>query len=68
MALRERILADTKDAMKAKETARLSTLRLISAGLRLPPGASCPRTMPGAVFRKYRMAIGWKDSTQKGPR
>ena len=34
MALRERILADTKDAMKAKETARLSTLRLISAAIK----------------------------------
>ena len=27
MGLRERIQADTKDAMKARETARLSTLR-----------------------------------------
>lgn len=34
MALRERILADTKDAMKAKDTARLSTLRLISAAIK----------------------------------
>lgn len=34
MGLRERILADTKDAMKAKETARLSTLRLISAAIK----------------------------------
>ena len=34
MALRERILADTKDAMKAKETARLSTLRLITAAIK----------------------------------
>ncbi|UXU73625.1 MULTISPECIES: GatB/YqeY domain-containing protein [unclassified Paracoccus (in: a-proteobacteria)] len=32
--LRERILADTKEAMKAKETARLSTLRLISAAIK----------------------------------
>ena len=34
MALRERISADTKEAMKAKETARLSTLRLISAAIK----------------------------------
>ena len=34
MGLRERILADTKEAMKAKETARLSTLRLISAAIK----------------------------------
>ncbi|WP_026155534.1 GatB/YqeY domain-containing protein [Paracoccus sp. N5] len=34
MGLRERILADTKDAMKARETARLSTLRLISAAIK----------------------------------
>lgn len=32
--LRERIAADTKSAMKAKETARLSTLRLISAAIK----------------------------------
>lgn len=32
--LRERIAADTKLAMKAKETARLSTLRLISAAIK----------------------------------
>ena len=29
----ERILADTKEAMKPRETARLSTLRLISAAI-----------------------------------
>ena len=34
MGLRDRILADTKEAMKAKETARLSTLRLISAAIK----------------------------------
>ncbi|MBD9525700.1 MULTISPECIES: GatB/YqeY domain-containing protein [Paracoccus] len=34
MGLRERISADTKEAMKAKETARLSTLRLISAAIK----------------------------------
>lgn len=34
MGLRERILADTKEAMKAKEAARLSTLRLISAAIK----------------------------------
>ena len=34
MALRERIQADTKEAMKAKETARLSTLRLITAAIK----------------------------------
>lgn len=34
MELRERIQADTKAAMKAKETARLSTLRLISAAIK----------------------------------
>lgn len=34
MTLRERIQADTKEAMKAKETARLSTLRLISAAIK----------------------------------
>ncbi|MTH76174.1 GatB/YqeY domain-containing protein [Paracoccus aestuariivivens] len=34
MGLRERITADTKEAMKAKETARLSTLRLISAAIK----------------------------------
>jgi len=34
MGLRERILADTKEAMKAKDTARLSTLRLISAAIK----------------------------------
>ncbi|KGJ05922.1 hypothetical protein SAMN04487972_11135 [Paracoccus halophilus] len=34
MGLRERILADTKDAMKARETSRLSTLRLISAAIK----------------------------------
>ena len=34
MGLRERIQADTKDAMKARETARLSTLRLISAAIK----------------------------------
>ena len=34
MGLRERILADTKEAMKAKESARLSTLRLISAAIK----------------------------------
>lgn len=32
--LRERILADTKAAMKAREAARLSTLRLISAAIK----------------------------------
>ena len=32
--LRERIAADTKLAIKAKETARLSTLRLISAAIK----------------------------------
>ena len=34
MGLRERILADTKEAMKAKDSARLSTLRLISAAIK----------------------------------
>ncbi|MDS9466132.1 GatB/YqeY domain-containing protein [Paracoccus sp. MBLB3053] len=34
MGLRERITADTKEAMKAKDTARLSTLRLISAAIK----------------------------------
>lgn len=34
MGLRERILADTKEAMKARDTARLSTLRLISAAIK----------------------------------
>ena len=34
MGLRDRILADTKEAMKAKETARLSTLRLITAAIK----------------------------------
>lgn len=34
MGLRERITADTKEAMKAKEPARLSTLRLISAAIK----------------------------------
>ena len=34
MGLRERILADTKEAMKAKESARLSTLRLITAAIK----------------------------------
>lgn len=34
MGLRERIQADTRDAMKARETARLSTLRLISAAIK----------------------------------
>ena len=34
MGLRERILADTKEAMKAKEPARLSTLRLITAAIK----------------------------------
>lgn len=34
LGLRERIAADTKLAMKAKETARLSTLRLISAAIK----------------------------------
>ena len=34
MGLRERITADTKDAMKAKDSARLSTLRLISAAIK----------------------------------
>lgn len=34
MALRERITADTKEAMKAKDSARLSTLRLISAAIK----------------------------------
>ncbi|SMO31981.1 GatB/YqeY domain-containing protein [Paracoccus laeviglucosivorans] len=34
MALRERISADTKEAMKAKDSARLSTLRLISAAIK----------------------------------
>ncbi|WP_134678755.1 GatB/YqeY domain-containing protein [Paracoccus ravus] len=34
MGLRERITADTKEAMKAKESARLSTLRLISAAIK----------------------------------
>ena len=34
MELRERISADTKEAMKARQTARLSTLRLISAAIK----------------------------------
>ncbi|MDO5621888.1 MAG: GatB/YqeY domain-containing protein [Paracoccus sp. (in: a-proteobacteria)] len=34
MDLKARIAAATKDAMKAKETARLSTLRLISAAIK----------------------------------
>ena len=34
MGLRDRILADTTEAMKAKETARLSTLRLITAAIK----------------------------------
>ncbi|WP_347266998.1 GatB/YqeY domain-containing protein [Paracoccus sp. (in: a-proteobacteria)] len=34
MGLRERILADIKEAMKAREAARLSTLRLISAAIK----------------------------------
>lgn len=34
MSLRERIQADIKEAMKAKEAARLSTLRLISAAIK----------------------------------
>ncbi len=34
MGLRERILADAKEAMKAKESARLSTLRLITAAIK----------------------------------
>jgi len=34
MGLRERISADTKEAMKARDTARLSTLRLISAAIK----------------------------------
>lgn len=34
MGLRERITADTKEAMKARDTARLSTLRLISAAIK----------------------------------
>ncbi len=34
LGLRERIAADTKAAMKARETARLSTLRLISAAIK----------------------------------
>ena len=34
MGLRDRILADTKEAMKAKEPARLSTLRLITAAIK----------------------------------
>lgn len=34
MTLRERISADTKEAMKAKDSARLSTLRLISAAIK----------------------------------
>ncbi|AYF00282.1 GatB/YqeY domain-containing protein [Paracoccus yeei] len=34
LGLRERIAADIKDAMKAKDSARLSTLRLISAAIK----------------------------------
>lgn len=34
MELRDRIQADTKEAMKAKDAARLSTLRLISAAIK----------------------------------
>ena len=34
MDLKARILAETKDAMKAKDSARLSTLRLISAAIK----------------------------------
>ncbi|AGT09492.1 GatB/YqeY domain-containing protein [Paracoccus aminophilus] len=34
MELRERIQADTKEAMKSKDAARLSTLRLISAAIK----------------------------------
>lgn len=34
LGLRERISADTKEAMKAKDSARLSTLRLISAAIK----------------------------------
>ena len=34
MDLRERITADMKDAMRAKEAARLSTLRLINAAIK----------------------------------
>lgn len=34
MSLRERIQTDTKDAMKARDAAKLSTLRLISAAIK----------------------------------
>lgn len=34
LGLRERISADTKEAMKAKDSARLSTLRLITAAVK----------------------------------
>ncbi|MFD1883666.1 GatB/YqeY domain-containing protein [Paracoccus pacificus] len=34
MELRQRILADTKEAMKSKDSARLSTLRLITAAFK----------------------------------
>lgn len=34
MELRERIQADTKEAMKSKDSARLSTLRLITAAIK----------------------------------
>ena len=45
MGLRDRILADTKEAMKAKEPARLSTLRLITAAIKDREIAA--RTAPG---------------------
>lgn len=34
MSLRERLTSDIKDAMKAKETLRLSTLRLVNAAIK----------------------------------
>ena len=54
MDLRDRIAAATKDAMKARDAARLSTLRLIGAGIkdrdiaaRSEPGAAAAGAAPG---------------------
>ena len=47
MDLRDRIAAATKDAMKARDAARLSTLRLIGAGIKDRDIAA--RSEPGAA-------------------
>ena len=56
MDLRDRIAAATKDAMKARDAARLSTLRLIGAGIKDRDIAA--RSEPGAAASGAGAATG----------